>query len=46
VPVEQCVEMPHANGYGGAIAVEHEPETFDPTDDIRAMRAELEGWLR
>jgi sugar phosphate isomerase/epimerase len=46
VPVEQCVEMLRANGYGGAIAVEHEPETFDPTDDIRAMRAELEGWLR
>jgi hypothetical protein len=25
-------------GYAGAIAVEHEPETFDPTEDIRAMR--------
>lgn len=45
VPVERCVEALRANGYTGAIAVEHEPETFDPTDDIRAMRAELEGWL-
>ena len=33
------------SGYGGAIAVEHEPETFDPSEDVRAMRAELERWL-
>jgi L-ribulose-5-phosphate 3-epimerase len=46
VPIEQCVEALRASGYAGAIAVEHEPETFDPTDDIRAMRAELEAWLR
>jgi sugar phosphate isomerase/epimerase len=46
VPIERCLQALRGNGYAGAIAVEHEPETFDPTDDIRAMRAELEALLR
>jgi L-ribulose-5-phosphate 3-epimerase len=46
VPVEECVRALRRTGYAGAIAVEHEPETFDPSDEIRAMRAQLEGWLR
>jgi sugar phosphate isomerase/epimerase len=46
VPVEECVRALGRIGYTGAIAVEHEPETFDPTDDVRALRAELEAWLR
>jgi hypothetical protein len=33
------------SGYDGAVAVEHEPETFDPSAELRAMRAELESWL-
>jgi L-ribulose-5-phosphate 3-epimerase len=45
VPIEECVRTLQRLGYGGAIAVEHEPETFDPTDDVRAMRAQLAGWL-
>jgi L-ribulose-5-phosphate 3-epimerase len=45
VPVEECVRALQRIGYEDAIAVEHEPETFDPTDDIRAMRAQLEAWL-
>ena len=45
VPVEECVQTLRRLDYGGAIAVEHEPETFDPTDEVRAMRAQLEGWL-
>jgi sugar phosphate isomerase/epimerase len=45
VPIEGCVRTLQRLGYTGAIAVEHEPETFDPTDDVRAMRTELEGWL-
>jgi len=45
VPIEECVRALQRGGYEGAITVEHEPETFDPTDDCRAMRAELEGWL-
>ena len=45
VPIEPCVRTLERIGYAGDIAVEHEPETFDPTDDVRAMRAQLEGWL-
>jgi hypothetical protein len=32
-------------GYTGTIAVEHEPETFDPSEEIRSMREQLAGWL-
>jgi sugar phosphate isomerase/epimerase len=46
VPIERCVHALRVGGYAGAIAVEHEPETVDPTDDIRSMRAQLEAWLR
>jgi L-ribulose-5-phosphate 3-epimerase len=45
VPVEACVRALQRTGYQGTIAVEHEPETFDPTDDVRAMKAQLEEWL-
>jgi sugar phosphate isomerase/epimerase len=45
VPIEKCVRTLQRLGYAGAIVVEHEPETFDPTDEIRAMRAQLEQWL-
>jgi sugar phosphate isomerase/epimerase len=45
VPVEDCVRTLRRIGYDGAIAVEHEPETFDPSDDVRSMRAQLAGWL-
>jgi sugar phosphate isomerase/epimerase len=45
VPIEECVRALQRIGYTGPIAVEHEPETFDPSDDIRAMREQLEGWL-
>jgi L-ribulose-5-phosphate 3-epimerase len=45
VPIEECVRALQRLGYGEGIAVEHEPETFDPSDDVRAMRRQLEGWL-
>jgi L-ribulose-5-phosphate 3-epimerase len=45
VPIEECVRVLQRMGYTGALTVEHEPETFDPTDDVRAMREQLEGWL-
>ena len=45
VPIEPCVRALERSGYTGDIAIEHEPETFDPTDDVRAMRAQLEEWL-
>ena len=45
MPVEECVRVLRRRGYAGAIAVEHEPETYDPTEDVRAMREQLEAWL-
>src|SRR5581483_3628177 len=45
VPLQECVRALQRLGYAGAIAVEHEPETFDPSDELRAMREELETWL-
>jgi hypothetical protein len=32
-------------GYEGAIAVEHEPEDHDPSEECAAMLVELKGWL-
>jgi len=46
VPVEACVRALRRIGYRGAISVEHEPETFDPSRDIRTMREQLVEWLR
>jgi sugar phosphate isomerase/epimerase len=46
VPIERCVRMLQAIGYTGSISVEHEPEQFDPTEDIKANLQMLRGWLR
>jgi L-ribulose-5-phosphate 3-epimerase len=46
VPVEDSVRALRRIGYTGGIAVEHEPETFDPSDDCAAMLATLKAWLR
>jgi L-ribulose-5-phosphate 3-epimerase len=46
VDVEACVRMLERIDYRGALAVEHEPEDRDPTEEIRAMRRQLEEWLR
>jgi sugar phosphate isomerase/epimerase len=46
VGIPECVRALARIEYSGAIAIEHEPETFDPTGDVRAMREQLEGWLR
>jgi L-ribulose-5-phosphate 3-epimerase len=45
VDVEGCVRALQGIGYTGTIVVEHEPETFDPSEEIRSMRVQLEGWL-
>lgn len=45
VPIEKCVRTLQRIGYSGAITVEHEPETFDPTEDIKANLAMLREWL-
>ena len=45
VDVETCVRALGRLGYTGAIAVEHEPEREDPSEDCREMRTELLRWL-
>jgi L-ribulose-5-phosphate 3-epimerase len=45
VPVERCVRVLQEIDYPGTISVEHEPELFDPHDDIAASLALLQGWL-
>jgi sugar phosphate isomerase/epimerase len=45
VPIEECVRVLRRIGYGGAISVEHEPERSDPSDECRAMGAQLRAWL-
>ena len=46
VPIEDCVRTLRRLGYAGALSIEHEPETEDPSDDCRAMLGELREWLR
>lgn len=45
VPVEACVRELKRLGYTGGISVEHEPESFNPADDLRASLDLLKGWL-
>ena len=45
VPVEQCVRILQQMGYDGALVIEHEPDSFDPTDDIIASLSQLNEWL-
>ena len=46
VPIEQCVQALQQIGYTGVITVEHEPELYDPTEDVRESYAMLRGWLQ
>ena len=45
VPLEECVKALQRISYTGAISVEHEPESFDPSEDCRHGREMLESWL-
>jgi L-ribulose-5-phosphate 3-epimerase len=45
VPIERCVETLKQIGYTGPVAIEHEPEHYDPTDDCRAMLPMVEHML-
>jgi len=36
VPVAECLRVLGRRGYEGPIAIEHEPEDFDPSEDCRA----------
>jgi L-ribulose-5-phosphate 3-epimerase len=45
VPIEGCVRALERNGYRGAISIEHEPETYDPTAEVVDNARMLRGWL-
>ncbi len=44
VPIKAIVEHLRATGFRGSIGIEHEPETFDPREEIRASRELVESW--
>jgi L-ribulose-5-phosphate 3-epimerase len=46
VPVEQCVRTLQRIGYQGAISIEHEPENYDPSEDVKAGAAMVRQWLK
>jgi sugar phosphate isomerase/epimerase len=46
VPIEESVRALQRIGYTGGIAVEHEPETFDPSKECAAMLGRLKAWLQ
>ena len=45
VDIEACVRTLQGLGYTGALAIEHEPEDHDPSDEIVGLRSRLEAWL-
>lgn len=45
VPIGGCVQALQRIGYAGPLSIEHEPVEGDPSEDVKAMRAELAGWL-
>jgi L-ribulose-5-phosphate 3-epimerase len=46
VDIKGCVEAIKSIGYAGPIGVEHEPEHFDPTQDVSESLKLLQGWLK
>lgn len=45
VPVEAVVRALVAQGYAGAIGIEHEPELSDPRPDCRAGLCDVQAWM-
>jgi sugar phosphate isomerase/epimerase len=45
VPVEACVRTLVELGYTGGISIEHEPDFYNPNEDIIANLAMVRGWL-
>lgn len=45
VQIERSVETLQRIGYRGALSIEHEPEHFDPSEDVRASLRMLKRWL-
>ncbi|MDX1991177.1 MAG: sugar phosphate isomerase/epimerase family protein [bacterium] len=46
VPIQDCVDALRRIQYTGAVVIEHEPEFFDPTEDIKASYALLKEWMQ
>jgi sugar phosphate isomerase/epimerase len=46
VPIEACVRTLVELGYTGGISIEHEPEHYNPNDDVVASAAMVRAWLR
>jgi len=42
---EVLVELKNQN-FSGPLGIEHEPETFDPRDDIRQSRERFDAWVK
>jgi sugar phosphate isomerase/epimerase len=45
VPVEACVRTLVQLGYTGGISIEHEPEHYNPNEDVAAGRVLVQQWL-
>ncbi len=45
-PVEACAKILPELGYRGAIAIEHEPEEYDPREDCKLSLERLKVWLK
>ncbi len=45
VPVQSCLKVLNEMDYNGPLSIEHEPETYDPTNEIRISRERLEVWI-
>jgi L-ribulose-5-phosphate 3-epimerase len=46
VDIGACVETLKRIGYTGGLSIEHEPEKFDPIEDVRASFAMLKEWMQ
>lgn len=44
VPIRAIVEQLRATGFRGSIGIEHEPELFDPREEIRTSRERVVQW--
>jgi predicted dehydrogenase/sugar phosphate isomerase/epimerase len=44
VPIRAIVGHLRTIGFRGSIGIEHEPETFDPREEIRTSRERVEQW--
>ena len=46
VNIKGCIEVLKTIGYTGSVGVEHEPEHFDPTQDVRESLKLLQEWMK